>query len=316
MTTSVPVTVGAVYEPPPGVTYPLALTDEAAPGRQVPALTSLLGLVMGLSAFAVVPGLINQLVVNLSWLVLGRPGTRADFQAAAMRFDHPAGMLGAHLGIGSLILVTLALVVYWHHRRGRWLISVQPGMRWRYLLITLLAAAVVLNAVVLLAWPYRGHELSPQPSFWAFLVIIVLTSPLQAAAEEFFFRGYLMQTLGAVFRSPWVGIVGSAVIFALFHGVQNPPLFVDRLVFGLLAGLLVVRTGGLEAAIAAHIVNNLCAFIYASLFSTVAAAKATTTITWAEAGQDIMGFALFALVASVLARRMRLATTTPEAGSV
>ena len=89
-------------------------------------------------------------------------------------------------------------------------------------------------------------------------MVILLTSPLQAAAEEIFFRGYLMQALGSLVAKPWFGVVASALVFALLHGTQNLPLFVDRLAFGLLAGLLVWRTGGLEAGIAAHVVNNVC----------------------------------------------------------
>jgi hypothetical protein len=74
--------------------------------------------------------------------------------------------------------------------------------------------------------------------------VIVLTSPIQAAAEEIFFRGYLLQALGSLVARPWFGVIASSVVFALLHGTQNVPLFVDRLAFGLLAGLLVWRTGG------------------------------------------------------------------------
>ena len=72
-----------------------------------------------------------------------------------------------------------------------------------------------------------------------------------------------MQALGSLVARPWFGVVVSAVVFALLHGLQNPPLFVDRLAFGLLAGWLVWRTGGLEAGIAAHVVNNVFAYVMA-----------------------------------------------------
>ena len=87
-----------------------------------------------------------------------------------------------------------------------------------------------------------------QQDFWGFLVVIVLTSPIQAAAEEIFFRGYLMQALGSLVARPWFGVVVSSVVFALLHGVQNLPLFVDRLAFGLLAALLVWRPAGSKPA--------------------------------------------------------------------
>ena len=69
-------------------------------------------------------------------------------------------------------------------------------------------------------------------------------------------------------------MVVSSVVFALLHGTQNLPLFVDRLAFGLLAAVLVWRTGGLEAGIAAHVINNVFAYSVAGLTTSVAALKA------------------------------------------
>ena len=58
----------------------------------------------------------------------------------------------------------------------------------------------------------------------------------------------------------WRSLV-PAVLFALAHGLgQSVPIFFDRLAFGLVAGLLVVLTGGLEAGIAMHVLNNWVAF--------------------------------------------------------
>lgn len=297
-------------QPPPGVTYPLALGGDGGEMR------SLVGVLLGVSAFIIVVPVVNQLIVWVSWLVLGRNGTFAAFFASARAFEHPAGLIGAHLGLATLIPVTMALVVYWHGRSSDWLMSVQPGMRWRYLLLAVIAAAVVLNAVAFLSTAaLRTATVTPQASFWTFLVVIVLTSPLQAVGEEFLFRGYLLATLGTAFRNTWVGVVGSALVFAVFHGTQNLPLFVDRFAFGLLAAWLVVRTGGLEAGIAAHVVNNICAFVYASLFGTVAQARAVSGIGWTEALYDVLGFAIFARIAVLLARLMNLESRTPGASS-
>lgn len=58
---------------------------------------------------------------------------------------------------------------------------------------------------------------------------------VQGPAEEVLFRGWLLPTLGARTR-PWVGVVGSAVLFAAFHGL-NPGLSVLALLNLLLVGL-------------------------------------------------------------------------------
>jgi membrane protease YdiL (CAAX protease family) len=137
-------------------------------------------------------------------------------------------------------------------------------------------------------------------------VVIVLTAPFQAAAEEIFFRGYLMQALGSLVAHPAFGVVVSALIFALMHGVQNPALFLNRLGFGLLAGVLVWRTGGLEAGIGAHVVNNVCAYVIAGLTSSIATVRGISSISWLDSGIQLGGFAVFALLALLIARQLKL----------
>ena len=168
---------------------------------------------------------------------------------------------------------------------------------------------MALNGVVLLSTLVEAPaRWSPQPGFWGFLVVIILTSPLQAAAEEVFFRGYLMQALGSLVAKPWFGVVVSALVFALLHGTQNLPLFLDRLGFGLLAAVLVWRTGGLEAGIAAHVINNVFAYVLAGLTTSIAEIRAISEIGWVDAAFDVGGFALFAVLAYLVARRLRLPT--------
>ncbi|SDQ13011.1 CPBP family intramembrane glutamic endopeptidase [Leucobacter chromiiresistens] len=94
---------------------------------------------------------------------------------------------------------------------------------------------------------------------WTSLIIIVLLVPLQATAEEVVFRGLFMQVLGSWLKSPWFGIVIPSVGFALAH-IYDIWGLLSVGALGLVAGWLTWRTGGLEAAIAIHIVNNLIAF--------------------------------------------------------
>ena len=104
----------------------------------------------------------------------------------------------------------------------------------------------------------------------------------------------------------------SSVLFAFFHGGQNLPLFLNRLAFGLLAAVLVLKTGGLEAGIAAHVVNNISAYTAAAFTTSIASLRGVDEITWAASALNIAGFALFTLAAILIARRLRLATTTPR----
>ena len=72
-----------------------------------------------------------------------------------------------------------------------------------------------------------------------------------------------------------------------------------------------VRTGGLEAAIGAHVINNVMAFSYAGLYSTIAEVKVTQTIDWGDLAWDLGGFGVFTVLALLLGRRLGLAVTTP-----
>lgn len=292
--------------PPNGASYPQILR-----GTSYAWWRSMLGVVFGLSLYLMMTAVITQVVVGMSWSITGAAGSFEDFSRRATAFELPAGMLAANLGIATLIPICWVLMTIVHQVRPRWLSSVQPRMRWKYLLISAGVAFVVLNAVTLIPLAFGGSDVkvSPQSGLWGFLIVIILTSPLQAAAEEYFFRGYLMQALGSLVAHPAFGVVVSALLFALMHGVQNPALFVNRLGFGLLAGILVWRTGGLEAGIGAHVVNNICAYLIAGLTSSMAALRAVDSITWVDSGIQLGGFAVFAALALWVARGLKLRTT-------
>lgn len=305
----------AVARPRPGVSYAEVLDVDEGPGmpRWRKIVRGVGGSLLGVVTFALVTPLVGFALMGLFWVLAGSPGDFPTFYAGISTFASPWGMLAAHLGLAMLIPISMALYLVVHRVHPRWLHSALPGVRWRYLLACLLVAAVLLNAVLLLSVLGQPFVVRPQDGFWWFLVVIVASSPLQAAAEEYFFRGYLLQALHpAGWRGPWFGVVASAAVFALFHGTQNLPLFLDRFGFGILAGVLVVRTGGLEAAIGAHIVNNVCAFVYAGLTSTIAEVKATKVISWVDAGWDLIGFGAYTVAAIWVARRMQVATTTPS----
>ena len=290
------------HPPGSGLRYPVALRGEDP-----------VKLMMGLSgAFLafLLTGLLAQAVLRVSWFLRGQPDFR-EYQSLALAYELPDGMLASHLGIAGLLLFVPLIHRYWHGRKAIWVISVQPGGRWRYLLICFVVAAAVLNVVL---WLMHGGNMAwqaAQPDWAIYLALILITSPLQAAAEEFFFRGYLQQAIGSLAGRAWVGVACSSLVFAIFHGDQNVALFAHRLGFGLIAGTLVWATGGLEAAIAVHVANNVFAFGYALFTGGVATLKATSAISWEAACSDLASFAVFGALAWWIGRRMHVATLTP-----
>jgi uncharacterized protein len=293
--------------PPPDVRYPQTLRTE-----NYSWLRSLFGVVVAISLYFLLIGVISQVLIMASFAITSPGIAYRQFYQQALRFDRPAGMLATNLGIACLIPISFVVIMVVHQMRPRWLGSVRPGLRWRFLLISLGIAMVSLAAVFALSTlTGPGTSLHPQPGFLSFLIIILLTSPLQAAGEEYLFRGYLLQAFGSAVRNPWFGVVFSSLVFAIFHGTQNLPLFIDRFAFGLLAAALVVETGGIEAGIGAHVINNVYAFGLAGLTGTIAQARAIQQIGWVDAAFDVGGFALFAVLAWLAARALKLRTTTP-----
>jgi membrane protease YdiL (CAAX protease family) len=71
--------------------------------------------------------------------------------------------------------------------------------------------------------------------------------------EEFLFRGVVTNAL--LRYGPFVGVVGSASIFALMHGLNM--VLPAALVAGLVAGELFRRSGSVWPAVVVHIVFNL-----------------------------------------------------------
>lgn len=124
------------------------------------------------------------------------------------------------------------------------------------------------------------------------------------------FRGYLMQAFVSVFTSRTAAPLITSVLFALAHGVQNVPLFLDRFAFGLMAGLAVILFGGLEAGIALHIVNNVVAFGVAIAYNQLGEALDVTEVSWWQIPVTVAQNGVFLLLALVAARHLRLSRRT------
>lgn len=144
------------------------------------------------------------------------------------------------------------------------LISSAAGrLRWAWMLQCALAAAVIAAVLTALSYLIPGANEGggeANPMWLASLIIVVLLVPVQATAEEYVFRGYLAQAIGRWLRHPAYAILLPVPLFVLGHLYD----WMGQLgvgIFAVAAGWLTWRTGGLEAAIALHIVNNLAGFL-------------------------------------------------------
>ena len=186
--------------------------------------------------------------------------------------------------------------------------SVQFRIRWRWLafcLLPALAVTVVATLLQFFALPLFIGGVSvvaptiPLGTFVICGLIILVVTPLQAAAEEFAFRGLITQMFGGWLRQAPLVIVLSAIPFAAAHtqylsdGGSLTWATADVTLFALVAGFVTWRTGGIESSIALHTINNTVAFL------TLASSLGGTTSTSTNAGNDPFPLFLSFLVSVV-----------------
>lgn len=178
------------------------------------------------------------------------------------------------VGFGSLVVLLPAvwLTVRITQRRPMSSVSSVDGrLRWSWLGECLLAGFLGLGAVFGLGLGYEAFVGKPFAGFpgWEtyglIAAIALLLVPLQSAAEEYAFRGLLVQTVASWFRSPWIAILLASVLFLLGHGYTDPLVWTQLMVMALAMCWLTVRTGGLEAAIGLHVANNVLSLLVAGL---------------------------------------------------
>ena len=245
----------------------------------------------------------------------------ADALMSGQIIMSPALLAATNLGLVSS--AALAFIAHRFVNGVRWgfIHAVVGRLRWRWLGFTLLLVAPVYALFAASSFLDPAYQdIRVDGTVITFILIIVLTTPLQAAAEEYMFRGVIQRSVGSWFRSTrWGLVVGtavSAVVFAIAHFAQDPWLIVYYLCFGILLSVLTQRTGGLEAAIAIHTANNLFLLVVSALTGQMTEGFDRS----AGVGGPVMLvpvviLAIVVAVLSLLAKRRGLARTTPEAAA-
>jgi uncharacterized protein len=304
-------TVVPAYARPAGLPYHLLLRG-GRPGWW----RFVVGVAIMLAGLILVAPFLLLLPFALYYLARGADLTSSMNALLDLQNPTPAGL--AYLNLSLAMAIPLAWFVVWlvHGMRPGWLASVRPRLRWKYLAacfgvsIIALVATLIVSAVV----PSQGDggEISGHLNDFTsttrdFLIVVALLTPLQAAGEEYAFRGYLMQAVGGATGSRWFAVLVSAFVFGLAHGIgQSIPVFFDRFAFGIVAGSLVVLTGGLEAGIAMHVLNNFLAFGLALAFGDMGSTLNPTGGSWWTIPVTLTQSLVYLVLALLVARRMGL----------
>jgi uncharacterized protein len=228
--------------------------------------------------------------------------------------DGAPGMV--KIGLETAVQLPIPFVAARIVRRSwRALLSVDGRLRWRWLSICFAVSLgiVVLRLAIEAALAGLGQPVAPARGAWvgwerfAPLAIVVVGAIVpQAAAEEILCRGTLVQAFGAWVRPPWFAILLSSVIFGLGHGLPLPG-FVSTTALGVALAWLTIRTGGLEAALALHVLHNVSWFLLdaASGRSDRWITEMFVDVRWIQTLVDVPLVALYAVaIATVFSRRV------------
>lgn len=170
------------------------------------------------------------------------------------------------------LAATLLAVRYIHARSLKTLVTAAAHIRWRRIFagagVWLLLAAL-LSVVESFLYPNR-YILTFQPIVLIFAVLALILIPIQTSAEEFFFRGYLLQWMGLRWKNTWLLSFLNGALFFLPHAA-NPEMATNSLLIGLgyfamgfFFTLITLRDHGIELALGVHAANNLFAGLFAN----------------------------------------------------
>ncbi len=258
---NVPATPGAVL--PVRVIAPAAEYQQSLRGPAHRWWRPLLSIVL-VVLFGGVSIFLLGLVLTLVGLLSGSPDPLAWADSVVTSISSPVGFLTTNLSL--ILLIPVVMLATWlaHATPPGYLASVLGRFRWGWFGRCVAVLVPLWLALIAVSFLLDGAQVRDRPEQWtALLVIMLLTTPLQAAGEEVAFRGWALLSIGSWFANRWLALVVplvlSVVAFAAAHGSADPWVVADLSVFAAAAGVLTWRTGGLEAAIALHAVNNVVA---------------------------------------------------------
>ncbi|MEV8371542.1 CPBP family glutamic-type intramembrane protease [Kribbella sp. NPDC056861] len=253
-------------------------------------------------------------------------------------FDNPTEDIAVNLVMLGALTPVVLFTAWWIQRRPALSVaSVLQKIRWRWMLLCCLPALgyMALNFGLgaafeeLFPGTAEGTDPSDDGSFvgWARFVVpalvILFLVPFQSAAEEFLFRGWLVQAIGSwgpdntdgkpfvqnlkrLFRTPWPALVVSSVAFVFGHGYTGWAM-ADIFLFAMTVGWLTIRTGGLETGIALHSVNNIVAFMVPAALGQLDGWSDQGGAPWPVFVLDVPCIALYAYAVLWLAKRQQIA---------
>ena len=207
--------------------------------------------------------ILSALILAVFYLIVGPDFIISVFHGGYEVLNSPLAILFADLiiivFIPSLYLASKVVndrpFSSYSSSRGGWNFK----LYFKALVIPLVLYIIYMGTVTAITGPESTSHFSI-----AFLAVILISVPLQSIAEEYIFRGFIMQTLGSWFKIPLLAIVLQAIIFTMGHGYNSIGLL-ETLVSGLGYGFFAWKTNGIEVSSAIHTANNFSVGLFVML---------------------------------------------------
>lgn len=197
------------------------------------------------------------------------------------------------------------------HRRSMTQLTSTSRFRWPLVwqgMAIWLGMGIIFTVAESLIYPGR-YEWTFDFNQWILIApLVLLLIPIQAAGEELFFRGYLMQAVARLWAQPVFLVLVSGVAFMAPH-LANPemgkalggeiPMALNYFLVGVGTAWLSVRDNGIERAIGMHVVNNVYAGVAVgytgSVLGTPTFVQANVIDAWYGVVVIIISFAVLIL---------------------
>ena len=167
--------------------------------------------------------------------------------------------------VGGLLFLILA-AKFLHNQSFTHLTTSRKKIDWKRFWFVFFFWGIISSGLVMLDYYLSPDEYVLNFNLKPFLilaVIAILLVPLQTSFEEYLFRGYLMQGIGALAKNKWVPLFVTSFIFGMLH-IANPEveklgyvIMVYYIGTGLFLGIMTLMDEGLELALGFHAANNL-----------------------------------------------------------
>jgi len=167
----------------------------------------------------------------------------------------------------AVVFFAMPFITKWlHNQKFKDMLTSRAKLDWNRIFFSFSVWAVIQIIVTVI-----GYYAAPEDFKWNFqlqpflilVVIAVAMIPLQTSAEEFIFRGYLMQGFGLLAKNKWFPLLFTSVLFGSLH-YFNPEVekmgsivMVYYIGTGLFLGILALMDEGIELSLGFHAANNL-----------------------------------------------------------